>query len=203
MSSHNIYTWYSTPWPSDSSSSPMHSPMMTVCKVKRQYLPTCKVSRYCLLALRGSMMTVWIKPRNQHDLSRWLRKHYALVWRHRRTPITSIARSKRRPNSVSMTRQCRRRWPAIRSYRDRRSNCECQLPAFFATYVPVFLNDFRESYFDFTPTQIMQLYSENMRRWSNVGFMLAQRLRRWPNIKPTMVKRVVFLLGTLCGNKCV
>ena len=29
------------------------------------------------------------------------------------------------------------------------------------------------------------LYPANMRRWPNVGVLLAHRLRRWPNSKPT------------------
>ena len=37
---------------------------------------------------------------------------------------------------------------------------------------------------------------ENTRRQTNVGLMLGHRLRRWPNIKPTLVWRLVFA-GTL------
>ena len=36
-------------------------------------------------------------------------------------------------------------------------------------------------------------FPANMRRWTNVGLMLAQRLRRWPNIKPTLVQRPILL----------
>ena len=32
----------------------------------------------------------------------------------------------------------------------------------------------------------------NMRRWPNVGFLLAHRLRRWPNRKPTLAQRLMF-----------
>ena len=32
----------------------------------------------------------------------------------------------------------------------------------------------------------------NMRRWPNVGLLLARRLRRWPNSKPTLGRRLMF-----------
>ena len=32
----------------------------------------------------------------------------------------------------------------------------------------------------------------NMRRWSNVGLLLAHRLRRLPNSKPTLDQRLMF-----------
>ena len=32
----------------------------------------------------------------------------------------------------------------------------------------------------------------NMRRWPNVGLLLAYRLRRWPNRKPTLGQRLMF-----------
>ena len=31
-----------------------------------------------------------------------------------------------------------------------------------------------------------------MRRWANVGLLLAHRLRRWPNSKPTLAQRLTF-----------
>ena len=31
-----------------------------------------------------------------------------------------------------------------------------------------------------------------MRRWPNVGLLLAHRLRRWPNSKPALDQRLVF-----------
>ena len=33
---------------------------------------------------------------------------------------------------------------------------------------------------------------ENMRRWPNVGLLLAHRLRGWPNNKPTLAERLTF-----------
>ena len=35
-------------------------------------------------------------------------------------------------------------------------------------------------------------YPANMRRWLNVGLLLAHRLRRWPNSKPTLGQRLMF-----------
>ena len=32
----------------------------------------------------------------------------------------------------------------------------------------------------------------NMRRWPNVGLLLAHRLRRWPTSKPTLGQRLMF-----------
>ena len=32
----------------------------------------------------------------------------------------------------------------------------------------------------------------NMRRYPNVGLLLAHRLRRWPNSKPTLGQRLMF-----------
>ena len=36
----------------------------------------------------------------------------------------------------------------------------------------------------------------NMRRWANVGLLLAHRLRRWPKSKPTLAQR---LMISVCG----
>ena len=35
-------------------------------------------------------------------------------------------------------------------------------------------------------------FPANMRRWPNVGLLLAHRLRRWPNSKPTLGQRLMF-----------
>ena len=35
-------------------------------------------------------------------------------------------------------------------------------------------------------------HSQQTRRWSNAGSMLANHLRRWPSIKPALVQRLVF-----------
>ena len=35
-------------------------------------------------------------------------------------------------------------------------------------------------------------YLANMRRWPNVGLLLAHRLRSWPNSKPALSQRLMF-----------
>ena len=46
--------------------------------------------------------------------------------------------------------------------------------------------------FIFTLVSFESEFPANMRRWPNVGLMLAHRLRRWPNSKPTLVQRRMF-----------
>ena len=49
------------------------------------------------------------------------------------------------------------------------------------------------SQFDtFKPTHCLYIYPANTRHQTNAGLLLAHRLRRWPNIKPTLVRCLVF-----------
>ena len=42
------------------------------------------------------------------------------------------------------------------------------------------------------PLKLFDKSPANMRRWPNVGLLLAHRLRRWPYSKPTLGQRVMF-----------
>ena len=43
-----------------------------------------------------------------------------------------------------------------------------------------------------TVADSLPVFPANVRRLTNVGSMSDQRLRRWPDIKPTLVQRLVF-----------
>ena len=43
-----------------------------------------------------------------------------------------------------------------------------------------------------TAAKTTRTYPANTGNWNSVGLMLGQRRRRWPNIKTTLVQRIVF-----------
>ena len=148
-------------------------PWLCRAEHKRRYLLTCKVSRYCLLALHG--ITVDGLSMAEYKVTRWLWCSAVLLWYY---------------TSCCMVCQFYNSAISRRLYAPPHPHPFYMFYSFILWYFQLLLVDF-----EVTSSVFSLVFGTgtlgNTIRWPNVGWMLCHRLRRWPSIQPTLVQLIV------------